>query len=159
MNTNTQAAAVVRSGEGTTVQWGPGGQIRLLGAADTTDNCFSVVEALEQPGSAAPLHVHHGEAEAFYIVEGELELTCGDQTVRVTAGDFVYAPKDVPHKYVVVGDRPARVLLMFSRSGFESFFVDGGSPVGEPLASPPDPTALQRLFATYHLEVREPFDA
>ena len=159
MNMSNQVSAVVRSDEGTKVQWGPGGQIRILGGADTTDGCFSVVESLEQPGSSAPLHIHHGEAEAFYIVEGTIELTCGDETVTVSRGDFVYAPKDVPHKYAVVGDSPARILLMFSRAGFETFFVDGGSPIGQPLSGPPDPVALQRLFATYDLEVREPFGA
>jgi len=159
MSLSNGAAAVVRADEGTTVRWGPAGQIRILGGADTTDGCFSVVESLEQPGSAAPLHIHHGEAEAFYIVEGTIELTCGGDTLTATAGDFVYAPKGVPHKYAVVGDRPARILLMFSRSGFESFFVEGGSPIGEPLPGPPDPAALQRLFAAYDLEVREPFGA
>ena len=88
-----------------------------------------------------------------------LAVTCGEETVTVSAGDFVYAPKDVPHKYSVVGDRAARILLMFSRAGFENFFVDGGSPIGQPLPGPPDPAALQRLFATYDLEVREPFGA
>ena len=46
-----------------------------------------------------------------------IELTCGDQTLTAAAGDFVYTPRDVPHKYAVVGEQPARVLLLFSRPG------------------------------------------
>jgi mannose-6-phosphate isomerase-like protein (cupin superfamily) len=148
-------ATAVRAGEGTTVRWGPGGQIRILAGAATTDGSFSVVEALEPPGSAAPLHVHHGEAEAFYVVEGRIELTCGGESLTASAGDFVYTPKDVPHKYAVVGDRPARVLLLFSRAGFESFFAEGGSPIDRPPAGPPDPAQLQRLAAKYSLELLE----
>ena len=155
MSTRTGTAVVVRDGEGETVGWGPAGAIRFLAGAESTDGSFSVVEVREEPGSAAPLHVHHGEAEAFYVVEGAIELTCGEQTLTAAAGDFVYTPLGVPHKYAVVGDRAARVLLLFSRPGFERFFAEGGTPVGEPPAGPPDPEAMKRLLDRYDLELLE----
>lgn len=148
-------AAVVRSGDGDVVRWGPVGRIRFLAGADSTAGSFSVVEAIEPPGSGAPLHVHHGEAEAFYILQGTLELTCGDDTVTATTGDFVYTPRDVPHKYTVVGDEEARVLLLFSRPGFEAFFAEGGAPLDEPPAGPPDPGALKQLVEKYDMELLE----
>ena len=156
MSGSSGAAVVVRAGEGEAVRWGPAGVIRIVAAADETDGSFSLVEATEEPGSAAPLHVHHGEAEAFYVLEGEIELTCGGETVAASAGDFVYTPKDVPHMYAVVGARPARVLLLFSRPGFESFFAEGGTPLGEPPAGPPDPERMQRLVAKYDMELLAP---
>src|SRR5947209_13724598 len=124
---STSGAVLVRPDQGPAVRWGPAAVVRIIASSESTDGSFSVVEATEQPGSAAPLHVHHGEAEAFYVIEGTIELTCGDQTLTAGGGDFVYTPKDVPHKYAVVGDRPARVLLMFSRPGFESFFREAGA--------------------------------
>lgn len=156
MSTHASGAVVVRDGEGPAVHWGPAGRIRILAGADSTDGTFSIVEAAEEPGSAAPLHVHHGEAEAFFVVEGAIELTCGEQTLIATAGDFVYTPKDVPHAYSVVGEQQARVLLIFSRPGFERFFAEGGTPVGEPPAGPPDPERMLQLLATYDLELLEP---
>jgi mannose-6-phosphate isomerase-like protein (cupin superfamily) len=142
-------ATFVRAGDGERLPWGPAGTIRILAGLHSTDGDFSVVEATEGPGSAAPLHVHHGEAEAFYVVDGEIELTCGDETMTASSGDFVYTPKDVPHKYAVVGERPARVLLFFSRPGFESFFVEG--------AAAPDPAAMHDVVAKYDLELLETF--
>jgi len=149
------AAAVVRAGEGQSVRWGPAGIIRVLASAGSTDDSFSIVEAIEPPGTAAPLHTHHGEAEAFYVVDGEIELTCGDDTLRAGKGDFVYTPKGVAHKYSVVGDRTARVLLLFSRPGFEGFFLEGGSPLDRPPAGPPDPQAIKRLVEKYGMELNE----
>ncbi len=146
-------AVVVRSGEGQTLRWGPGGRVRIIAGASSTDRSFSIVESTEPPGSGAPLHVHHGEAEAFYILEGTVELTCGDQTVTAHAGDFVYTPKGVPHKYTVVGDKPARLLLLFSRPGFEMFFAEGGSPLDQPPAGPPNPEAFRRLVEKYDMEL------
>ena len=152
MNTTTRGAVVVRGSEARAVRWGPTGTIRILGGADSTAGTFSVVEALEEPGSAAPLHVHHGEAEAFYVVDGTIELTCGDDTVTAGPGDFVHTPRDVPHRYAVVGDRPARVLLLFSRPGFESFFLEAGAPLDGPPGGPPSPEVL----AKYDLELLGP---
>jgi len=125
---------VVRSGEGHTLRWGPAGRVRIVASARSTGGAFSIVESIEPAGSGAPLHVHHGEAEAFYILEGAVELTCGDEHVTARAGDFVHTPRDVPHKYRTVGEKPARLLLLFSRPGFEMFFAEGGSPVDEPPA-------------------------
>lgn len=148
-------AVVVRSNEGQTLRWGPSGRVRVLAGARTTDGAFSVVESIEPPGSGAPLHVHHGEAEAFYIVEGTVELTCGDERVTAQAGDFVHTPRDVPHKYRAIGDRPARLLLLFSRPGFERFFEEGGTPVEQLPAAPPKPDAFRRLVEKYDMELLE----
>ena len=149
-------AVVVRSGEGRTLRWGPQGTIRIIAGASTTDRSFSIVESTEPSGSGAPLHVHHSEAEGFYILEGTIELTCGSQMVTARAGDFVYTPKDVPHKYTILGDKPARVLLLFSRPGFEMFFAEGGSPLDQPPAGPPNPEAFRRLVEKYDMEILEP---
>ena len=155
MNVSTGGAVVVRPGEGQAVRWGPAGVVRVLAGADSTDGCFSLAEVTEEPGSAAPLHVHHGEAEGFYILEGTIELTCGEDTVTATAGDFVYTPKDVPHKYGVLGEHTARILLLFSRPGFESFFLEAGAPLDQAPAGPPDPDAFRRVVEKYDLELLE----
>src|SRR5690348_7577648 len=151
----TGKAAVVRSGEGQTLRWGSTGKIRIVAGAASTDRSFSIVETIDPPGSGAPLHVHHGEAEAFYILEGTLEIRCGAEQVTARAGDFVYAPKDVAHKFTVVGDKPARTLMFFSRPGFEMFFAEGGSPIDQPPAGPPNPDALRRLVEKYDMELLE----
>ena len=145
----------MRSGEGQTLRWGPEGKVRIVAGANSTDNAFSIVEVTDPPGSGAPLHVHHGEAEGFYILDGTIELTCGTEAVVAHAGDFIYAPKDVPHKYLVVGDKPARLLLLFSRPGFEMFFAEGGAPLDQAPAGPPDADAFRRLVEKYDMELLE----
>lgn len=152
---NSAGAVVVRSGEGQTLRWGPEGRIRIIAGASSTDGSFSIIESTEPPGSGAPLHVHHGEAEGFYILEGTVELTCAEQAVTAHQGDFVYTPRDVPHKYTVIGGKPARLLLLFSRPGFEIFFAEGGSPVDQPPSGPPNPAAFRRLVERYDMELLE----
>ena len=153
--TTGSGAVAVRAGEGQTLRWGPAGKIRIIAGANSTDGSFSIVESTEPAGSGAPLHVHHAEAEGFYILEGTIELTCGEQKLTARAGDFVYAPKDVPHKYSVVGDKPARLLLIFSRPGFERFFAEGGSPIEQPPSGPPNPEMFRHLVEKYDMELLE----
>lgn len=152
---NGVGPTVVRSHEGQKFHWGPAGKIRILAGASSTDRSFSIIECIEPPGSGAPLHIHHAETEAFYILEGTVELTCGGEKVKTGPGDFVYAPKDVAHKFTVLGDKPARLLMMFSRPGFEMFFAEGGCPIEKPPAGPPDVAGFRRLVAKYDMELLE----
>ena len=155
LDTGVTSGAIVRSGEGQTLRWGQGGKVRIVAGAASTDMCFSIAEVTDAPGTGAPLHVHHGEAEGFYILDGTVQLTCGREEIVAQAGDFVYAPKDVPHKYVVTGDRPARLLLLFSRPGFERFFSEGGTPLDRPSVGPPDANAFRKLVEKYDMELLE----
>ncbi len=80
---------------------------------------------------------------------------CGEQALTATAGDFVYTPKNVPHKYTVVGEQSARVLLLFSRPGFEAFFSEAGTPLDQPPTGPPDPDQFRRIVDKYDIELLE----
>ena len=47
----------------------------------------------------APLHVHHGDDEAWYVLEGVLRFRIGDETCEAGPGSAVLAPKGTPHAY------------------------------------------------------------
>ena len=62
------------------------------------------------PRAEAPLHVHHREDEAFWVLEGELTFQIGEETIKASPGSFLFGPKDVPHRYTV-DSGPARMLF------------------------------------------------
>jgi mannose-6-phosphate isomerase-like protein (cupin superfamily) len=47
----------------------------------------------------APLHVHHADDEAWYVLEGVLRFRIGDAMREAVPGSGVLAPKGVPHAY------------------------------------------------------------
>lgn len=47
----------------------------------------------------APLHVHHADDEAWYVLEGVLRFRIGDETREAGPGGAVLAPKGTPHAY------------------------------------------------------------
>jgi quercetin dioxygenase-like cupin family protein len=74
------------------------------------------------PGEKGPdAHVHHHHTDAFYVLEGEIEVSLGPelQTVHATSATFAAAPPNVAHTFRNASDATA-VFLNFHApsSGF-----------------------------------------
>jgi mannose-6-phosphate isomerase-like protein (cupin superfamily) len=139
--------------------WFLANRMTVKATAATTGGAYGLVESLIAPGFSPPLHVHHREDEAFYVLDGELTMRCGDRSFRAAAGSFVFLPRDVPHTFVVEGNRPARMLTLLSPGGGEGLFVDGGRAAehdGLPPAGPPDLALLKRVSEQYGSEIVGP---
>lgn len=87
-----------------------------------------VLEMTLPVGSAPPLHVHDDLDDTWYILEGEMVVRCGDDELVVGAGHWVSMPRGVPHGFLVVGDREARILLVHDNPSFRDFIHDVGVP-------------------------------
>jgi mannose-6-phosphate isomerase-like protein (cupin superfamily) len=63
----------------------------------------------------APLHVHHADDEAWYVLEGTMRFRIGDDVVEAGPGAAVLAPKGTPHTYGNARHgQPARYLLVMT---------------------------------------------
>jgi len=78
---------------------------------------FEVIEFACEPefGPVDP-HVHENQTDSFFILEGELEFTIGDEIVRAGPGSFVAAPPGVRHGFRNPGPGPARFLNIHAPS-------------------------------------------
>ena len=63
-------------------------------------------------GAVVPLHDHPHE-QGGILLEGQVELTIGDEERVCEVGEMILLPPTTPHKAVAVGG-PARVLDVFS---------------------------------------------
>jgi mannose-6-phosphate isomerase-like protein (cupin superfamily) len=75
---------------------------------------FVLVEWTAEIGDhwIAPLHVHHSDDEAWYVLDGELGFRLGNEVVMAGAGSAVVAPRGTPHTYWNAGNVEARYLLV-----------------------------------------------
>ena len=62
----------------------------------------------------APLHVHHNDDEAWYVVEGTMRFRLGGQEVLAGAGTTVLVPAGVPHTFGNAGPGPSRYLIIMT---------------------------------------------
>jgi quercetin dioxygenase-like cupin family protein len=59
-------------------------------------------------------HIHPNCEEVLYVLEGEMEHTLAEETVRLHAGDLIVIPRNARHCVRNVGKSPARVFISFS---------------------------------------------
>ncbi|SRR5260221_9513545 len=112
--------------------------IEVLADAGTTGS-YEIFEQHGPEGTGSPPHSHSWD-EAYYVLEGELDVQLGERMVVVRKGDFVHVPGGTPHffRYRKGGGR----FLSVSSSGrVSAFFADLDREV------PPGPPDLSKVVA------------
>jgi mannose-6-phosphate isomerase-like protein (cupin superfamily) len=90
----------------------------LLGLALAGDD-FTLAEWADDGESSAerpiaPLHVHHADDEAWYVLEGALGFVLGDERVTVPAGSAVLVPRGTPHTFWNAHTGRTRYLILMT---------------------------------------------
>lgn len=149
----------VAPGEGRAV-WVVGDTYTFKATAAETEGRLVVWEAVIPPGAGPPPHLHHTQDEAYYVLEGELEVLDGEKTFTARAGAFVFIPRGAVHCFRNVSATPSRMLLWMNPAGFEEFFFAVGQPARPGEQAPPlGPEEIARSIALapqYGLELRLP---
>ena len=127
--------SVVGAGEGEARWWFESLAVIKAGAADTGGQ-MTVVEITEPPDMDGPLHVHHREDEGFWILEGSATFQIGDEVVEASAGDYLFGPRDIPHKYST-GSDGCRMLFILTPGGFEDLLTAMSVPAASRTLPPP----------------------
>lgn len=110
----TARAVVVPPGEGHRI-----GNVEFLArTADTPRFTFAIIEIA--PGRVLEEHVHDGEDDAFYIIEGEMTFMLGDDAAAAPPGTFVLVPPDVSHGFRNDGEVPVRMFNIHAPAGFDT---------------------------------------
>jgi quercetin dioxygenase-like cupin family protein len=115
------------TGEGE-ARWWLGSLAVIKADSGQTGGQFTLVEVSENEGET-PLHVHFNEDETFWVLEGALEFEVGGDTIAAGPGDMLFAPRGIPHRYVV-RQGPARMLFLFTPGGFEDLLRASSEPAG-----------------------------
>jgi quercetin dioxygenase-like cupin family protein len=122
-----------REGE---ARWWFGSLAVIKATSADTGGQMSIVEITEPPGAEAPLHVHHREDEAFWILDGDVTFEVGDTTIEAHPGDYAFGPRDIPHRYTV-GEAGCRMLFILTPGGFEDLIMEMSEPATSRTLPPP----------------------
>lgn len=114
----------VAPGEGVTFHVLGGDQITIKAGGDDTGGALAVCETVTPPQAGPPPHLHQREDESFYVLEGEFEFYVGSEVISASAGSYVLAPRNIPHRFRNVGETPGRLLIVCQPAGFEKFVED-----------------------------------
>ena len=116
MNSN-----VVKASSGTQFPFGDD-TVTIKVASNETNGEYSLMHWIVASDAFAPAHIHDEYEETFYVLEGKLQFTVGDDVVDVEAGDFIRCPAGTRHGYENLSGREAVLLVGFTPGGMEQIF-------------------------------------
>jgi DNA-binding transcriptional MerR regulator len=109
-------------------------------------------------GVGGPRHLHHGQDEWIYVIDGEFNFEVGDKRFRVRAGESVFIPRKVSHVWARAGGEPGKIINVYQPAGkMEEFFrevgkYNGKSKIHEALSF----DELSRLFHDHGMDLVGP---
>jgi mannose-6-phosphate isomerase-like protein (cupin superfamily) len=134
-------------------------RMTVKATAETTGGAYGLVESWVPVGASPPLHVHHREDEAFWVIAGRVRFVCGGEEIVAGPGSFVFGPRDVPHTFITEGDETVHMLTLLTPGGGERFFLEvGRAPEGPglpPLGLPPI-EQMHSIAPLYGMEILGP---
>ncbi len=139
-------------------RWFVGTWLRIVAGAADTDGMMTVMEQRAPQGFSPPLHVHHHEDTALFVLDGELSVRVGDARLELAAGGFAWLPRGVPHSFLVRSP-DARLIELAAPGGVDGFHVaasDRAENSGLPPAAEPDIARLLAAAGPYGAELLGP---
>lgn len=121
-----------------------------VASRDSDGRLFVVEHTNTRPGGP-PRHVHHGQEELFYVLEGRYVIEVGEERYELQPGDCVLAPRGAPHGWACAAEY-GRLLITFQPAGqMEAFFEESSR-----YETVPPPEVLADLFARHGMAVTGP---
>jgi mannose-6-phosphate isomerase-like protein (cupin superfamily) len=104
---------VLRRGEGERRYSARGSVMLFKALAEQDGGDFSLMERTLPPGGRRPPpHRHTNCSEAYFVLDGLVAVTVGDEDLAVGPEGFVLVPRGTGHTFGNGGDREARLLVI-----------------------------------------------
>ncbi len=113
----------------------PGEKFTIRTSVKETGGLYTMIEVTAESRNGVPVHTHANEEEHFIVLEGNVHLTNGDQSLTLSTGDSATVKRGTPHAWCNLSDSRVRMLIIFSPGHMEEVFRLIGSTDGGDLAA------------------------
>ncbi len=107
--------------------WFFGSRLTIVADHTTTGGQYDLIEGYFPPGSQTPPHRHTRYSEQLYVLSGKFTVWAGENKVVLSAGESFLIPVGTPHVVAVLGDKPARGLVVAAPSAFARLIAAVGT--------------------------------
>jgi quercetin dioxygenase-like cupin family protein len=152
-NTNKSITTVAQEGPSLSMA---GDTYRILIGIEQTSGAYALVDMLIPLKGGPPPHSHADFQEAFYILDGEIEVITKERKFTATKGSYVNIPFNGPvHKFTNKTDKTAHILCLITPAGMEKMFEEIGKPVAQgtflprPKMTPEEQKQIQSIAERY----------
>jgi quercetin dioxygenase-like cupin family protein len=132
-----------------------GQTVSFIAEPEDTDDALLLFEHRIPPTLGVPAHTERNY-EAFYVLEGTLEVEADGERYRLGPGEFLSLRPGVVHSLQNPGAGMTRILTLVSPgSQHARFFTTVAEPIEDPsnppqLSGPPDIEDIERMAAVGH---------
>jgi quercetin dioxygenase-like cupin family protein len=135
-NTNNSLTAVApQEGHSISVV---GDTYRIVMRSEQTNGAYALIDMLIPSQGGPPPHSHPTFQEAFYIIDGQIEVITKEEKYSAIKGSYVNIPFNGPvHKFTNKTDKTAHILCLITPAGMEKMFKEIGKPVSVDTFLPP----------------------
>ncbi len=137
--------------------WMLGGLYEVKVSSDESGGAMTIMEMTTPPGMGPPPHTHPG-TESVYVLDGTLRYHIGDEVTEGGPGSVFHIPAGMVENFEPTGDKPLRVLVVYTPGGMDRFFAEYGEvaksrDLPPPDESPPDIERLMAVAARHGMEI------
>lgn len=115
--------------------------LKVLLSGAQTDGSHAVFEDIVEPGVGPGRHIHHGQDETFFFLEGQFDVEVGGVLHHMEPGDVALVPRGTVHAFKNAGETRGRLRYVFSpaltvEEMFRAFYAaqEEGGPSPEKMA-------------------------
>lgn len=125
----------------------------VLVDGNDTNGAYSVMEQFMRRGSGAFVPHIHSVDEWFYVFEGEINMTAGEENFTAKGGDSIWIPRGTVHHFKVESE-VCHVLNGYTPAGFEQVLMGLAQPAERRELPPPDfpkpdQATVDKIFNNY----------
>lgn len=128
---------IVSPGAGSQQPFMPGERFTWKTTGEANGGVLDFAELSLEADVGPPEHIHHGNDEACYILEGTYRFKVGDEIGEATVGAFVFIPRGTAHAWVDLGGR-GRAVVLFTPGTMSGYFTELAPLLPELMAGMPD---------------------
>lgn len=121
-----------------TLHLGDRSLLHIKASTAATQGRTLIIEQTQLKRFGPPRHLHFEQDEWFYPLAGTFLIEVGEDRFELNPGDFLFAPRAVPHVWMHAEEEPGRILIGFEPAGtmelfFRKFAKGGPMPSQEEL--------------------------
>ena len=122
-----------------------------ISGADTSGSLAVFEQTGLTPNGGPPLHIHPYQDEWFFVMEGKYLFQVGEEKYRITEGDTIFLPRNVPHAFIQLTETGRMIVSYLPAGKMEDFFKTTSL-----WDSPPSKEEVAQVFEGHDMKIVGP---
>ena len=128
-----------------------GSKVTVKVPSEETGDAYALSKSLDPTGASSPPHDNTRETLTITAVEGDVEVSLPERSVRLGPGESLTISPGTRHATRNTHSAPSRTLYTFVPGGFERFFGEVAA-----LGDAPSLDRVAQIAGAYGIEIAPP---